>query len=258
MDLESRRRFLGDILRLAPTYVLLQFLFARDLFAEAERPAAHQWLLRIQEASHALRGGEIPAAQWQKELESLFGGVTLPELMSFIDFDRLARAIERPSDRAAAQAVVLPPVEGLPRPQDFGTKVFVLGPGVAIVPHGHRNMASMHVVLSGEVRLRHFERVRDEAEHLIIRPTIDRKSGPGDCSTISSQKDNIHWFRNLGDAAFTLDFIVDNLDPRLGFPYRMDFVDAAGGDRLEGDLVRAPRISFERALALYGPGGISS
>jgi len=253
----SRRRFVEDLLALIPAYAALGFLFEHDLFAAQTRPAAYRWLLDVQEASRSLSGGRLRPAQWQAALETLFGGVTLPEMLRLVDFDRLAPAMERPSDRAAARKIELPAVEGLPEPAAFFTKVFALGPDVAIVPHGHRNMASMHVVLSGEIRLRHFDRVQDEAGHMLIRPTIDRTATPGDFSSISSQKDNIHWLANTGAGpAYTLDIIVDNLDPTLGFPYRMDFVDVAGGEKAEGDMIRAPRVSFERALALYGPAGI--
>lgn len=48
------------------------------------------------------------------------------------------------------------------------------GKGRAIVPHGHRNMVSQHLVLQGEMRSRHYERLRDEQEWLVVRPTIDK------------------------------------------------------------------------------------
>ncbi len=32
---------------------------------------------------------------------------------------------------------------------------------------------------------------------MIIKPTIDRKFSPGECSTVSDYKDNVHWFQAL-------------------------------------------------------------
>ena len=42
----------------------------------------------------------------------------------------------------------------------FAAKIFGLKPGAAISPHGRRNMVSMHTVLRGNVRVRHFDRLR--------------------------------------------------------------------------------------------------
>ncbi len=62
----------------------------------------------------------------------------------------------------------------------------MLGKGRSIVPHGHNNMATAFDVLKGEFHGRHFERVED----MVIEPTIDRKFGPAEASTISDYKDN--------------------------------------------------------------------
>jgi hypothetical protein len=250
----SRREFAGRVAELFATYAVLGYAFRRDLFAGPRRAEAHRWLVEVQEASAGLTGRRLSPAEWQAAVERLFGGVPLPELVELVDLDRVSRDIDRPADRAAARAVALPEVDGLPAPAAFGTKVFAMRKGVAIVPHGHRNMVSMHVVLQGAFQLRHFDRVHDEPRHLVLEPTIDRVARPGDLSSISSDKDNVHWFRALEDA-MTLDVVVDNLDPALGFRYEMDFVDPAHGERVGGGRIRAPRLSFEQALVLYGPGG---
>jgi hypothetical protein len=254
----SRREFAASLARLLPTYALLRHVFLHDLFATPHRAEAYRWLARVDEASRGVLGRRLAPVRWQAEVERLFGGVGLGDLVALVDLDRRAREIERPVDRAGAQRVPLPEVEGLPRPAAFTTKVFALGRDVAIVPHGHRNMVSMHVVLRGEMDLRHFERIEDEPSHLVIAPTIDRVARPGDLSSISSEKDNIHWLRARTDAAFTLDVVVDNLDPSLGFRYEMDYVDPAHAEAVGGGRLRARRISFAEALALYGPGGSAS
>ena len=215
-------------------------------------PAAGRWLRDLLEAGHALRGGRLTAVDWQSRVEALFGGVDLAELLRLIDFDALRRRMALPVDRAAAEAAALPPVEGLPPPSHFATKVFGLQRGAAIVPHGHRNMVSLHLVLAGEVHLRHFDRVGDEPGHVLLRPTIDRQARTGDRSSISSQRDNVHWFVAASPTAYTFDVILDTLDPALGFPYRMDFVDPRGAEKAAGGLLRAPRLSFEDAIARYG------
>jgi hypothetical protein len=252
IGLPSRREFAGALLRLLPTYALLQLLAGGRLFAARMAPDADRWVRDLLRAGHDLRGGRLTARDWQSRVESLFGGVDLAELVRLIDFDALKRRIALPADRAATERAVLPPVEGLPAPSHFATKVFGLRRGAAIVPHGHRNMVSLHLVLAGEVHLRHFDRVGDEPGHLLLRPTIDRTARAGDRSSISSARDNVHWFVATSPAAYTFDVILDTLDPALGYPYRMDFVDPGAAERVAGGVLRAPRLSFEEAIGRYG------
>jgi hypothetical protein len=247
----SRRGFGGSLAALLPTYALLDLLFSQRLFGAPAAPAARRWLKDLLQAGHDLRGARLSAVDWQARVESLFGGVDLAELVRLIDFEALRRRMALPLDRAAAQAAALPAVEGLPAPGSFATKVFGLRRGAAIVPHGHRNMVSLHLVLSGEVRLRHFDRVGDEPGHVLLRPSVDRTARPGDRSSISDDRDNVHWFVALADA-YTFDVILDTLDPGLGYAYRMDYVDPAGAEGAAGHLLRAPRLSFEDAIARYG------
>jgi hypothetical protein len=223
---------------------VLKLGFERDLFA-----APAPWLRRLQKACADVSARRIPPREWQAEAERLLHDVPLAELVRLVDLDRLRHTIERPLDRAGAQTIRLTGLGGEPA---FVTKVFALRRGTAIVPHGHRNMVSLHVVLAGEARLRHYDRVQDEADHLVLRPTVERLSRPGDLSSISAERDNVHWFEATTDV-FTLDVIVDNLDPTLPYRYEMDFVDPRGAERMSGGLLRAPRIPFERALRLYGP-----
>ncbi len=82
----------------------------------------------------------------------------------------------------------------------------------AIIPHGHSNMASAHLVLNGEMRLIHYEKIRQEKENLIIKPTIDKIDKIGGSSSISAEKDNIHWFVANTEIAFMFDVIMLDLN----------------------------------------------
>src|SRR5436190_2218998 len=79
---------------------------------------------------------------------------------------------------------------------------YAMNKGVAIVPHGHRNMTSMHMVLQGNAHGWQYDRVEDELKHMIIKPTIDTLITPGGVSTISNDRDNIHWFKALAEPVF--------------------------------------------------------
>jgi hypothetical protein len=247
----NRRRFGARVLGLLPTYALLQHLLGRDLVSASVRPITRAWLRDLDEASRAVAERKLPPVVWQNKAEALLRRVPLQDLLRLVDFDRLARQMDRPDPAATAEKLRLPGVEGLPAPEAFVTKVFALPRGGAIVPHGHRNMVSMHVLLSGEVRLRHFDREGDEPGAMLLRPTIDRVARPGDLSSISDQRDNVHWFAATRDRSFTLDVIVDRLDPSLGYPYRIDFVDPDRATPAADGLLRVPIIPFAEAVTRY-------
>jgi len=245
----DRRRF-AQVLGLLPTYALLEHLLSRELLAASVRPVTDAWLRELEDASRGLAERKLQPREWQAGVEALFRRMPLEELLRRVDLDRVAKEIGTPRPAASTQRVRLPGVEGLAR-EAFATKVFALPAGGAIVPHGHRNMVSMHVLLAGEVRLRHFDRVGDEPGALLLKPTIDRVSRPGDLSSISDQRDNVHWFEALRGPAFTLDVIVDGLDPALGFPYRIDYVDPDRAETAGGGVLRARTIPFDVAVARY-------
>jgi hypothetical protein len=128
---------------------------------------------------------------------------------------------------------------------------FALRKGVSVVPHGHHNMVTMHMMLSGKARARHFDRVHANATHMIIRPTSDTVVEPGRVTTVSDDQDNIHWFQALTQPVFMFNVGVLRVNPLLRSGDR-DYVDPLGGTSIGNGLVRAPRLERATAYAKYG------
>jgi hypothetical protein len=224
---------------------------ARVVHASQAAPARVTDALRVRlrkldELSHALARREIAPLAWQRGAAEVYDGIDVQELCRVADFDRVAARLPLLPRGTSAEAIRL--LDG----QAFTPKIFAMGKGRAIIPHGHVNMVSQHLVLKGEMRGRHYERVRDEPDHLVLRPTIDRQFRAGDFSSISDQKDNVHWFVTTSDRAYTLDAIVDNLDPSRPFRFHIDFVDPERASVDSGGSVRMPRIELDECLRRYG------
>jgi hypothetical protein len=83
-----------------------------------------------------------------------------------------------------------------------------------------REILSALTTLQGEMHGRHYQRLGEESGNLLVRPTIDRQFRAGDFSAISDQRDNVHWFVTTSARAYTLDAIVDNLDPSRPYRFR--------------------------------------
>ena len=117
-------------------------------------------------------------------------------------------------------------------------------------PHGHNNMATAFLMLQGDCHGRHYDRVEDAEDFLIIRPTIDDRFGVGTYSTISDHKDNIHWFKAESETAFIFNIHVLNLDADVTRGGRV-YVDPFGEGLAHG-LVKAKKMSKKQAYDKFG------
>jgi hypothetical protein len=250
----SRRRFLEAGLGTLAGAAFLQTLFAQDLLPPAVRPVFARWLRDLNGRCADLRAASVPPTVWQQETVRLFEHVPLADLLRAIDFEQLVRRTALPDDRATTTDPVFPAVEGVPARPSYVRRVFLLARDRAIVPHGHRNMVSCHLVIHGSLHVRHYERVRDEPDHLLLRPSIDRESPPGMATSVSDQKDNVHWLVATSPVAATFDVIVPGLDPARPTEFQ-DFVDPRRAVALGDGTLRAPRLSSREVFERYGKSG---
>jgi hypothetical protein len=247
----SRRNFTKAALGAFTTYAFLESAFQVDAFSAAVKPITNRWAVTLNQLSLDLRGRRLKPVEWQNKVEELMSRVDLAELMRFINFERLIRSLDYPDAGPTIAKVSFPAVEGLPTDLAYSKKIFAMRKDRSIIPHGHVNMATSHLVLRGSLHLRNFDRIERHPEHLLIRPSIDRVIHPGEDTTISEDHNNVHWFTALTDTAYTFDVVVQSLDPKGDEP-TLDFIDPDHGERLSGDLIRAKRIPMETALSLYG------
>lgn len=248
MTTTSRRSFHQQALGSLLTWSLLETLFSGNAFAEEVKPIAAKWLAELDAMSRDLKGKKLNPIEWQEHVEKLFGNVDLQELLRFIDFEKLSTGIKPDQRGEQSLKAVLPQVEGLPTELVFGHQVFALNKDRSVVPHGHDNMATAFLILKGEFRGRHYDRLEDDSKFMVIQPTIDRTFGPGSFSTLSDQKDNVHWFQATSEDAFIFNIHVMSVVPgRTGRVY----IDP-NGEKLSGDRIKARKIKHDEASALYG------
>ena len=248
MSTISRREFQQQTLGSLLTWSLLETLFLGDAFAEEVKPIAAKWLAELNSLSLDLKGKKLDPLQWQKQVEQLFSKVDLPEMLKFIDFEKLTKDV-KPKDRGELSLrATLPKVEGLPTDLVFGHQVFALNKDRSVVPHGHDNMATAFLILKGDFRGRHYDRLEDEPKHMIVKPTLDKTFGPGTYSTVSDLKDNVHWFQATSDSGFIFNIHVMSVVPgRTGRIY----IDP-DGEKLSGGRIKARKIDHAEANKLYG------
>lgn len=247
----TRREFARQALQSLTALALIEGLAAHRLFGADVQPIVDGWLKELDAIGREVRDQKIKDVEFQKALEGLYARADLPALLKTLDFDRIAAGVNYPAKGAKSLPVDFRNVSGLPTSLVFGRQIFAMTKGRSIIPHGHNNMSTGFLILKGTLRGRHYDRVEDHADHYLIRPTIDRSFAPGDYSTISDHKDNVHWFQAESETAFVFNIHVNETDP--GNPNRPGrvYVDPMG-EPVAGGLIKAPRITYGKANQLYG------
>lgn len=249
MDL-TRRTFGEGVLGSLLAYSLLDTLLGSDALGDDVKPVAETWLRQVHELSRSVKGGQITQQQWQQQVEQLLSRVNLPDMLRLLDFERLKKTVKYRERGERSLHPKLPQVEGLPTQLVFGHQVFALTKDRSVPPHGHNNMATLFLVLQGEFHGRHYDRLEDDGEHMIIKPSIDASFGAGEYSTVTDFKDNVHWFKASSDTGFIFNIHVLNVDPQVKQGGRV-YIDP-NGEPLEGGRVRAEKLSASECLKRYG------
>ena len=248
--MQSRREFSQSMLGALTAFGLIETLWSRDLFAAPVKPIIEKWVKDLVEMTGDLKGARITDVAFQSQMEALFQRVDLSELCSLVDFDEVEKR-PLPTNGAAVIGVDLRKVDGLPEKLAFGKQIFACAKDRSIVPHGHRNLCTGFIILKGKWHGRHYDKLETRDDHYIITPTIDREFDPGSLSTVSDHRDNVHWFKAVSETAYIFNVhiyadwtVSSSTSGRL-------YLDP-DGEKLPGDLIRAPKMSLEECHAKYG------
>jgi hypothetical protein len=243
----DRRTFLKSCVGF-PAFALLSELGVAS--ARTSGVSGRAWIDRQRALAHALRTGGLTQELWHEEVNALAGEVDLEALAAELRRARTRNAGPPFGHDPQKRFVTVLDETGNPVRLGYGLALFDFGPSSVITPHAHRHMASAHLVLEGRVRVRTFDRLRDEAGAIVIRPTGDVVADPGHSAAMTTPRDNIHWFTPQSARAMTLDVILDGLDPGAD-DYLIEPVDPLGGRVLADGSIVAPVLSFERSMQLY-------
>jgi hypothetical protein len=249
MDSYSRRDFSRAMLASLCTAALVRSVGTAQAFEGTIKSAARKWIEQLKSASLDLRHRTITPIEWQRRVEDCLGHVDMKDLLTAIDYHRLVENAQFEEDHETQTKLDVVGGESTD-PWAFGAFFFALKKDVSVVPHGHHNLVTTHMILQGKAHGRHFERVRDEPGHITIKPATDAVIGPGVVTTISDQKHNVHWFTALDGPVFMFNMQLGGISPGMPTGGR-DYLDP-NGEKLSGGLIRARRIGQAEAYKLYG------
>lgn len=245
------------------TASVIQTLLSGNLLAKSLPSQWDDWIAELYHVGESLDVGRISGPQWQREMDRLYGTCNLDTLLIHLDIDKVIAAIDL-SDRG--EQFVSTPLLDAPRRRIVAghregegviTQIGATRRGNAIPPHGHQNMASAFLILSGEYHVRQYDKLRTIGEirpgrgSLLMRLAKDERQRRGQWSSVSDESDNIHWLRAASDDCFFFSTKLISLKPRLELHDRIH-VDVNVAEDLGRGLVNAPIISDRRAVEKYG------
>lgn len=246
----TRREFTAQAISAAVAFGLIETLWANNLFADGIKPTIKAWLKELVEMTNDLRDHKLTDLEFQKKMEELFARVNLAELTTLLKLEELERTAKLPDSGAANLGIDLSKVDGLPTVR-FGRQIFGCKKGRSIVPHGHQNMCTGFIILKGDWRGRHYDKIETLKDGYLIKPTIDREFKPGQLSTISDHKDNVHWFQANSDSAYIFNVHVVGYDPTIKGASSRLYLDP-DGEKVSGGLIKAPKMTSEACHKKYG------
>jgi len=231
------------------SYSLMNSLITTEAIGNKMNPITDKWVNQLNEYCLDLKKEAITIQEWRNLISQLYQKVELKEILEIINFEKLKKGFHFPDLGVNNKPVKFPKLKGLPAKTVFIKKIFGMKKERAIIPHGHSNMVSAHLILKGEMHLRHYDKIRIEGEKMIIKPTIDKIIKTGESSSISDDKDNVHWFIANTDSAFTFDVIMLNLNEK---EYDIHNIDIYEKENLSNGNMRVPILDVETALKKYG------
>ncbi len=226
----------------------LETLFTHDLFAQKVQPNVNKWLRELHAMCRDLRVNKISELQWQSKIDEFHNKLPLEDLLKLIDFDKAIKSFEYPDYGVITKDPILPAIAGIEK-FSFTGRIFGMQKDRAIIPHGHQNMTSCHRVLKGEFLLRQYNRLRDEGDHMFIKQSIEEQGKAGSFSSISDDKNNVHWLIATTEQAYTFDVIVAGLGKKTT---EVDNIDIYNAIKMDNDILKVKKLPVEEALKKYG------
>ena len=243
----SRREFAGAIM----AFSLVEMVWTRGLFADSIKPVVGAWFKDLNALGDDLRGKKLKDTEFQAKMEELYKKVDFAELLKFVELDKIVERVKLPANGAFSTGFDLGKVEGMSSRVNFGKQIFCMGKNRAVVPHGHENMCTGFIVLKGSFRGRHYDKLETLDEHFIIKPTIDRDFKPGEVSTVSDHKDNVHWFTCTADAGYIFNMHFNGYDPTFKSSGGRLYLDPLG-EKLADGLIKAKKMNSGECHKKFG------
>ena len=216
------------------------------------------WKKRLHDVSNQLGKGTISGLQWQEEMDRIYGDTPVKDLLAMIQYDDLKQSILKKDLNGRGEHFlnigipgVADEVTGKEPGQVLITKLAYIQKGRHIPPHGHSNMVSAFLCVSGDFDVKLYDKIEDNEQEMVVRQTLDqKKASVGTWSSISDYKSNVHWLTATSDNCFLFTCKLIRLETGREMRGRIN-IDMRDPKQIGSETYRAKKISFQEAAEIY-------
>lgn len=231
-------------------------VIANELLAKQLPPKIEDWIAQLYFTAAKVRTGQIDPVVWQSEMDKLYGSVDINALMTNIDMDKLKHRIDYADKGESFLFTHLRPRPVNPIdssiPLNVETLFASVKKGCHVPPHGHANMCSAFLLVSGQMHARQYDSVHWDKEKrtLVIKETVNEMQTRGRWTSVSDHHNNCHWLTAESDDCYFFSTKLANIQPECPTCHRMPFYYEAG-NYLGSGLREVPLISQQRSTEIY-------
>lgn len=251
----TRRDLLLDGLKTICAVEFMRVCIATQAYAASVAPNIEQWRIALEAIARDFRSDSLPLAQWHAAIEELNRRVPMEDLLKLVEFENVQPRLLALGEGEHFEKLFLPSVSNVGRP--FSSSIFGVSAGAQVPPHAHNNQVTAHMLVRGQLHTRTFERLHDVEGAITVKPKRDELLGVGTTVTMSSERENVHWFTAQKEPAFS--FQISAGTPRSLSSHHVNqeepggrvYLDLRGKPESDGTIV-APVIDPMVSHRLYG------
>ena len=211
-----------------------------------------RWARGVAMLTRDLQQGRLDPPGWQMAVAAFSRTLAAGDLLDCFDTAPLGARQRSFGPGEHRVAVLLPGPAGL---VGLAAELVLLSAGSAVPPHGHNNLASVHLVLHGTGQVRLHDRLADLPASVLLRPAGEIWLEPGASFTAAESAANVHWLSAGATPLVLLDLVIA-VPGAGGFrhPSARDgrlYLDPTGPVSAAGEIV-APLLDARTAMARFG------
>ena len=157
---------------------LASLLFKNGWATDRGMEELEAWFARYYRLGRDLAAHTITQEAWQHGMDGLFGSYSSADLMARIDFGQLSRKLKESEKKGRREIFSTILIDDQPAEntdakepkQKIITKIAYIEKGGSIPPHGHNNMVSAFLHLSGEFHVRQFNKLGEDDGAMLVQP----------------------------------------------------------------------------------------
>lgn len=211
---QKRRLFLQQLILLSASSSFFNFIKINDAWSSTPHKSLDKYFTLTHDICTKYLNSEVNSDDWRTKFNQLLEeypkNLFTTHIHEYIDFKKIEQNFDFGKKGRSSKKVSTPLLSSKDL-QKIDTKIIGVAKGHAIPPHCHRNMASASIIMKGNPEVIQSNLIKEDNQHLKLSSLKKTVQQPGQWSTMTRQKANIHWFKATDQNMFMLNVNIEGL-----------------------------------------------